>query len=83
MEKTYKKILDLRGYTCPFPLILVQREVKKLSKEHIVEILVTDPSSCTSISLWAEKEGHKILSIENLGEYNRIILKVKARKDHR
>lgn len=74
ITKADKKLIDLRGSVCPFTLILTHKEVNKLSKGTIVEILVTDPSACSSIPAWAEKEGHKVLEVKDEGEHVKIVL---------
>lgn len=70
------KILDLRGLFCPLPLVATIKEVSNMKSEEIVEILITDRSSCDSISEWAERNGHEI-QVKYMNNYIKLVLKVK------
>lgn len=71
--------LDLRGLVCPFTLIVLQREVKRLEgTASLVEVLVTDPSACESVPAWAESRGHKVVEVAEEGEHYRITIRLKV-----
>ena len=73
--------LDLRGMVCPFTLILLQREVKKIKKSKgktVLEVLVTDPSACNSIPAWAESQGHRVLGIVDEGGHFKITVDLRG-----
>lgn len=75
MSEGMRKVLDLRGLTCPLPLALTAREVALAESGTEFEVLVTDPASCDSIPAWARREGHEVLAVESSRDYKKIVLR--------
>ncbi len=61
-----KYILDVRGYTCPYPVIYTKKALAKLNKGEILEVLTDNPPSCENVPRAAKEEGQDILSVENV-----------------
>ena len=54
-------VIDLRGLTCPEPLLKLIEQIKRIEAGKEVEVLATDPGTIVDIPLWAEKEGVEVL----------------------
>ena len=52
-------MIDARGYSCPMPVVMVQKEVKKNAPDKL-EVLVDDPCAVENITRFAEKQGYKV-----------------------
>jgi len=64
-EKRY--LLDVRGYTCPYPVIYTRKALTKLSSGDTLEVLTDNPPSCENIPKAVKEDGHEVLSVENIG----------------
>jgi len=60
--------VDVRGETCPVPLIEMRKALRKASEGDIVEIIGTHPSSKKEIPMAADALSVKILSEEENGD---------------
>ncbi len=68
--------LDVKGETCPVPLVEVRKALKKASSGDIVEVIGTNPASKKEIPMAVEALGYELLDItEENG-----IWKIKIRK---
>ena len=56
------KVVDLRGLTCPMPVIKLRKELEKGNSELIV--LTTDPGTLSEIPALAERMGWKVVDVE-------------------
>jgi tRNA 2-thiouridine synthesizing protein A len=60
-------ILDVSGYTCPYPVIYTRKALAKLSAGEILEVLTDNPPSCENVPRAVKEDGHDVLSVENVG----------------
>jgi tRNA 2-thiouridine synthesizing protein A len=51
--------VDAKGLTCPYPLLMVQKEAKKLAPGDELVLVTDNPPTLETIPRWAEKEGHQ------------------------
>ena len=56
--------IDVRGETCPVPLVEVRKALKKASPGDIVEVIGTHPASKKEIPMAADALGLEILDIQ-------------------
>ncbi len=77
MEVKPTKTIDERGEVCPVPDVDTKRALKKMNKGEILEVLIDYPLSKERIPATAEKEGHEVISVEEIGPSEwRILIKV-------
>ncbi len=70
--------IDVRGEICPYPDIKTRKKLKEMKSGEILEVLTDYPLSLERIPRNAEKEGHKVLSVEKInGPEHRMLIKVK------
>lgn len=53
--------LDVRGLSCPMPLLKTKKAIEKIASGQILEILGTDPGSRNDLPGWAKRMGHEYL----------------------
>ncbi len=68
-------LIDLRGLTCPEPLLKLIEQIKEIEVGKEVEVLTTDPGTIVDIPLWAEKEGIEVIDCCREGNQIRFVLK--------
>lgn len=77
MDEKPTKTVDVRGEICPMPDLNTQKALKKMEKGQILEVIVDYPLSLERIPRTVEKQGHKILKIEQInGPEHRILIMV-------
>ena len=66
-------MVDARGYSCPMPVIMVQKAVKNGAPD-MLEVLVDNQCSLENVTRFANNQGYSVTSSEVDGDY-RLILK--------
>jgi len=66
--------VDVRGETCPVPLVEMRKAVRKAAPGDIIEIVGTHPASKKEIPMAANALAIKIISDEQIGDEWRIKL---------
>ena len=54
-------MIDARGYSCPMPVVMVQKEVKSNAPQTL-EVLVDDPCAVENITRFASNNGYEAAS---------------------
>jgi|Deesub1362A_J573_1020465.scaffolds.fasta_scaffold00471_10 tRNA 2-thiouridine synthesizing protein A len=71
-------IIDLRGLTCPLPLLKLREKIKEVPAGEEVTVLTSDPGTMAEIPLWAEKAGIEVVNCcQENGHFKFILRKVK------
>lgn len=70
-------MIDARGYSCPMPVVMVQKEVKK-SAPDTLEVLVDDPCAVENITRFAHNNGYEAAFRETGDEEFALTLTKKA-----
>jgi tRNA 2-thiouridine synthesizing protein A len=53
--------LDVRGQSCPLPVVRASQAIKGLESGQVLEVLATDPGSLTDFPAWAKSTGNEIV----------------------
>ncbi len=61
MEIVVDRLVDARGFHCPMPIVMANREMQQLAAGGVLRILATDKGACVDIPVWAEDIGHEVL----------------------
>ncbi len=67
-EQGAEDVLDVRGLSCPMPIVKTKKAVDGLSVAQQLEVLTTDPGSMADFEAWARRTGHKLISAEQVGK---------------
>lgn len=60
--------VDARGYACPMPVVMVQKEVKASAPAEL-EVLVDDKCAVENVTRFAEGQGYTVTVAEDDGEF--------------
>ena len=53
--------LDVRGLTCPMPLLKARQALNRMTAGQVLRVLATDPGSVRDFQSYAELTGHSLL----------------------
>jgi TusA-related sulfurtransferase len=69
MEKK-KNTVDTSGYSCPIPLAMVSRKLKKIQIGETLEVISDDPDFKKEIRIWSYETGNQLIDIMQKGDSN-------------
>jgi tRNA 2-thiouridine synthesizing protein A len=61
MSQAIVKTLDLKGLSCPLPIVKTAQAMKELAPGDVVEALATDPGSVADFRAWCKTTGNELL----------------------
>lgn len=67
-------MIDARGLSCPMPVVMVQKEVRK-SQPVLLEVLVDAKVAVENISRFAGSQGYGVTVEEQGGDYKLTLTK--------
>lgn len=53
--------LDVKGMSCPMPLLKTKKAMDSIASGQILEVLGTDPGSRNDLPNWCARSGHQFL----------------------
>jgi TusA-related sulfurtransferase len=68
------RTVDARGSFCPGPLMELIRAIREARVGDVIAVLSSDSGSKVDIPLWVEKAGHRLVALDNLEGYDRIVV---------
>jgi len=71
------KVIDLRGLTCPGPILQTKKAIDELEPGQVLEIWGTDPGTKSDMPAWAKRAGHEFLGVEDAGDYMKFYVRKK------
>jgi tRNA 2-thiouridine synthesizing protein A len=63
------KVLDLRGLTCPGPILKTKHAIEELEAGQVIEVWGTDPGTKSDMPAWAKRAGHEFLGFKDEGDF--------------
>jgi len=69
--------LDLKGLSCPLPIVKTAKAFKDLQPGDLLEVLATDPGSVPDFNAWSKATGNQLLEQTQDGGVFRFLLKKK------
>ena len=67
-------MVDARGYSCPMPVIMVQKAVKNGSPE-MLEVMVDNQCSLENVTRFATNQGYKVVSSQEGEDFKLVLTK--------
>jgi tRNA 2-thiouridine synthesizing protein A len=61
MSTTIAVTLDLKGLSCPMPIVKTAKAMKDLSAGDVIEAFATDPGSVPDFVAWCRATGNQLL----------------------
>jgi len=77
MSITIAMSLDLKGLSCPLPIIKTAKAMKQLAPGQMLEALATDPGSVPDFKAWSKATGNPLLESDQSGGVFRFVLQKK------
>ncbi len=77
MEATIAFSLDLKGLSCPIPIVRTAKAMKELAPGQLIEVFATDPGSVADFMAWSKTTGNPLLESTEEGGVFRFLLKKK------
>jgi tRNA 2-thiouridine synthesizing protein A len=77
MSVTIARSLDLKGLSCPLPIVKTAKAMKELRPGEVIEVFATDPGSVPDFRAWSRTTGNPLLESSQEGGVYRFILKKK------
>ena len=68
------RTIDARGSFCPGPLMELIRGIREAQVGEVLAVLSSDKGSKIDIPKWIEKAGHRLIALESLDGYDRILV---------
>jgi len=76
MSTTIVQSLDLKGLSCPLPIVKTAKAVKELRPGDLVEVFATDPGSVPDFRAWSKSTGNELVEqSEEDGVYRFVLRK--------
>lgn len=77
MSITIARSLDLKGLSCPLPIIKTAKAMKELAPGELLEAFATDPGSVSDFKAWAKTTGNPLVESSADGGVYRFVLQKK------
>ena len=61
MSITIARSLDLKGLSCPLPIIKTAKAMKELNSGELLEVFATDPGSVPDFKAWSQSTGNPLV----------------------
>ena len=77
MSVTIARSLDLKGLSCPLPIIKTAKAMKELAPGQLLEAFATDPGSVPDFKAWAQTTGNPLVECDQVDGVFRFVLRKK------
>jgi tRNA 2-thiouridine synthesizing protein A len=67
--------LDLKGLSCPLPIVKTAKALKELQPGELIEVLATDPGSVPDFTAWSKSTGNELVEQTVEGDVYRFVVK--------
>jgi tRNA 2-thiouridine synthesizing protein A len=61
MSTQIVETLDLKGLSCPIPIVKTAQAVRALEPGELIEVLATDPGSVADFAAWCTSTGNELV----------------------
>ncbi len=72
------RTLDVKGLSCPLPIVKTAQALKQLAAGDLIEVLATDPGSVKDFAAWAKTTGNAVVETSQEGGVFRFVLRKKG-----
>jgi tRNA 2-thiouridine synthesizing protein A len=75
MTVTITQTLDLKGLSCPLPIVKTAKAMKGLHSGDTVEVFATDPGSVPDFNAWSKATGNPLVEQNETGGVFRFVIR--------
>ena len=62
MSVAVSRTLDLKGYSCPIPIVKTAQAMRELVSGDLIQVLATDPGSVPDFQAWTRSTRNELVS---------------------
>jgi TusA-related sulfurtransferase len=77
MSMQITKTLDLKGLSCPLPIVRTAQAAKDLASGDLIEALATDPGSVADFTAWCKATGNELVEQTDADGVFRFVIRKK------
>ncbi|MFB3738966.1 MAG: sulfurtransferase TusA family protein [Candidatus Velamenicoccus archaeovorus] len=77
MSQAVTRTLDLKGLSCPLPIVKTAQGMKELASGDLIEVLATDPGSVADFTAWCKSTGNELVERADEGGVYRFVIRKK------
>jgi tRNA 2-thiouridine synthesizing protein A len=77
MSTQISKSLDLKGLSCPLPIVKTAQAIKELASGDLIEALATDPGAVPDFNAWCKSTGNELVEQTETGGVYRFVIRKK------
>jgi tRNA 2-thiouridine synthesizing protein A len=71
------RTLDLKGLSCPLPIVKTAQAMKELGTGELIEALATDPGSVADFKAWCTTTGNELVEQTDADGVYRFVIRKK------
>ena len=75
MSQTIVLTLDLKGLSCPLPIVKTAKAMRELASGDLIEVLATDPGSIPDFAAWSRSTGNELVESDEQEGVFRFLLR--------
>ena len=75
MSQTIVLTLDLKGLSCPLPIVKTAKAMRELASGDLIEVLATDPGSIQDFAAWSRSTGNELVELDEQEGVFRFLLR--------
>jgi tRNA 2-thiouridine synthesizing protein A len=75
MSMTIARTLDLKGLSCPLPIVKTAKALRELDSGDVIEVLATDPGSVKDFAAWSKTTGNELVASTQDGAVYRFVIR--------
>ena len=77
MSVQIARTLDLKGLSCPLPIVKTAQAIRDLRSGELIEALATDPGSVADFEAWCTTTGNELVERSEQDEVFRFVIRKK------
>lgn len=66
--------LDLKGFTCPIPLLRTKKALKKMALGDLLKLLITDPNTKSDLNRFCQRGNCRVVDESNHADHDVFII---------
>ena len=77
MSVQIARTLNLKGLSCPLPIVKTAQAIRELQPGELIEALATDPGSVPDFKAWCTTTGNELVEQSETDEVFRFVIRKK------
>lgn len=77
MSMQIARTLDLKGLSCPLPIVKTAQAIKELASGDLIEALATDPGSVADFNAWCTSTKNELVEQSEADGVYRFVIRKK------